>query len=298
MMPDIHAALLAISNSPAAWIVTKATVIAALGLTSAGLARRSRAAVRHALLAVAFGALVALPLVSMAAPPIRIALRIAAEAAPVPHAPPIGAVPFTAPDAPVAAPAVSQSSRLSPSALLLVVWLAGAALFLLPVIVGLRQVRRLRRTALPWRHGQTVAEGLAFDAGVPRRIEGLLHEELPAQVRGPASGHRAARGRTELEGGGPEPRARARDRARPARRLGQPLPRAGGMRCLLVSPAGLDGVASACARRGAGLRRRGAGALGGDRLRRPTGGSRPAVIGGGKTAQIGRAACWGRGKIL
>jgi TonB family protein len=118
----------------------------------------------------------------MAAPPIRIALRIAAEAAPVPHAPPIGAVPFTAPDAPVAAPAVSQSSRLSPSALLLVVWLAGAALFLLPVIVGLRQVRRLRRTALPWRHGQTVAEGLAFDAGVPRRIEVLLHEELPGPM--------------------------------------------------------------------------------------------------------------------
>jgi TonB family protein len=182
MMPDIQVALLAISNSPAASIAAKATVMAALGLTSARLARGSSAAVRHALLAVAFGALVALPLASLAAPPIRIALRIAAQAAPIPYAP-IGTVVSIAPaDARVAAPADSPSLRLTPAALSLAAWIAGAALFLLPVVVGLRQVRRLRRTGLPWRHGQTIAEALALDAGVHRRIEVLLHEALPGPM--------------------------------------------------------------------------------------------------------------------
>jgi TonB family protein len=178
MMPDINAGLLAVSNSAAGSIVVKATVVAALGLTGARLARGSRAAVRHALLAVTFGALAALPLISLALPPIRIALRMAAQAAPIPDGP-TGTVAAIAPaEARTAEPTQSPSLRLTPEALLLGAWMVGAALFLLPLVVGLWQVRRLRRTGLPWRHGQTIAEGLAADAGVHRRVEVLLHEAL------------------------------------------------------------------------------------------------------------------------
>jgi uncharacterized protein (TIGR03435 family) len=70
------------------------------------------------------------------------------------------------------------------------VWLAGAALFLLPAIMGLWQIRSLRLSGLPWRGGQTVAEGLAGDAGIHRRIEVLLHESvagpMTSGVRRPA----------------------------------------------------------------------------------------------------------------
>jgi TonB family protein len=178
MMPDINAGLLAVSNSAAGSIVVKATVVAALGLTGARLARGSRAAVRHALLAVTFGALAALPLISLALPPIRIALRMAAQAAPIPDGP-TGTVAAIAPaEARTAEPTQSPSLRLTPEALLLGAWMVGAALFLLPLVVGLWQVRRLRRTGLPWRHGQTIAEGLATEAGVHRRVEVLLHEAL------------------------------------------------------------------------------------------------------------------------
>ena len=51
MMPVLYGVILALSSSLAATIVAKATVTMALALIGARLARRSRAAVRHALLA-------------------------------------------------------------------------------------------------------------------------------------------------------------------------------------------------------------------------------------------------------
>jgi TonB family protein len=52
------------------------------------------------------------------------------------------------------------------------------AIFLLPVATGLWQVRRLRRSAQPWRHGQAAADRLALEAGICRRVEVLLHDAL------------------------------------------------------------------------------------------------------------------------
>src|SRR5204863_4741623 len=71
---------------------------------------------------------------------------------------------------------------LSPSAVLLAVWFAGTAFFLMRMIFGLQQVRALRRFGLPWRGGQSVVDRLALDAGIHRRVEVLLHESLPAPV--------------------------------------------------------------------------------------------------------------------
>ena len=79
MMPVINGVMLAMSSSLAASIVAKATVTAALGLIGTWLGRRSRAAVRHALLAAAFGVLLVLPIASVVAPPVRIAVPAAAQ---------------------------------------------------------------------------------------------------------------------------------------------------------------------------------------------------------------------------
>jgi hypothetical protein len=79
MMPAINGVMLAVSSSLAVSIVAKATVTTAMSLVGVRLARRSRAAVRHALLAAAFGVLLALPLASIVVPPVRIAVPVVAQ---------------------------------------------------------------------------------------------------------------------------------------------------------------------------------------------------------------------------
>ena len=79
MMPAINGMLLAISSSLAASIVAKVTVTTALGLVAAWLARGSRAAVRHALLAAAFGVMLLLPIVSVVVPPLHIGVPVQVE---------------------------------------------------------------------------------------------------------------------------------------------------------------------------------------------------------------------------
>jgi beta-lactamase regulating signal transducer with metallopeptidase domain len=61
-------------------------------------------------------------------------------------------------------------------------WAAGATLFLLPVVIGLWQIRLLPRSGLPWRHGQSVVDALALDLGIHRCVEVLLHEGLPGPM--------------------------------------------------------------------------------------------------------------------
>ena len=68
----VSAALLLLGSSFAASIVAKATLITTAALIGAWLARGSRAAVRHAVLAASFAALLALPVGSFLFPPVRI----------------------------------------------------------------------------------------------------------------------------------------------------------------------------------------------------------------------------------
>jgi uncharacterized protein (TIGR03435 family) len=186
MMSVINGVMLAVSSSLAASIVAKATVGTALGLIGSWLTRRSRAAVRNALLAATFGVLLALPIASIVAPPVRIAAPIVAQSrtASPPLAGAIDAIPPIAPaDAGVrGTPAIPRSSRISPSALSIAGWILGATLSLLPMVMGLRQVRALRRSGLPWPHGQSIVDGLALEAGIRRRVEVLLHEALPGPM--------------------------------------------------------------------------------------------------------------------
>jgi TonB family protein len=168
------------SSSPAASIVTKATVTTGLGLGGAWLLRKSSAAVRHALLAAVFGVLLALPFASMFLPP----LRIAVEERSVPAAMNAGVtLPVqSAGPMPEGRPKAPRSDGFTLPVLLFTGWIAGMGLFLIPVAMGLWKVRSLRQSAVPWRLGQPVVDRLASEAGMRRHVELLLHEALPGPM--------------------------------------------------------------------------------------------------------------------
>jgi bla regulator protein blaR1 len=186
MTQIIDSVMLLLNSSLAGSLLGKATVIATLGLLGAWLAHKRRAAVRHAVLAASFAVLLGLPIASTLIKPVRIALPASTQDwAPLSLFP----APMDATQAAASvhgsagvAPATLQWRGLSPSAVLLAVWIAGTAFFLLRMIFGLHQVRALRRFGLPWRDGQSMVNQLALDAGIHRRIEVSLHESLPAPV--------------------------------------------------------------------------------------------------------------------
>ena len=173
MMSAIQELLLSASNSPAVSIIGKATVVLALALVGASIARHSRAAMRHAVLAAAFAVLLVLPAASILGPAIRIALPVTQ---------PERAVTAVAQAIPVATqipPGLPASQpRLSIAASLLAIWIAGTALVLARVLVGLWQVNSVQRSALPWARGRLVVEQIAPE----RRVDVLLHEELPGPM--------------------------------------------------------------------------------------------------------------------
>jgi len=186
MIPTSHGFVLALGSSLAASIVAKATVIAAFGLIGARLARRNRAAMRHMVLAATFAVLLLLPVISIIAPPVRIAVPVAGRTDKVLR-PPAGAIdsipPLATPDTHSAVtPVISRSSGPSLSALLITAWLAGVALSLIPMVVGLWRIRLVRRSGLPWAHGQAVVARLALETGIRRRVALLLHETLPGPI--------------------------------------------------------------------------------------------------------------------
>jgi hypothetical protein len=67
-----------LSASPEVLLLAKGTLVLAVTLTGAWLARRSRAAARHALLASGFSVLLALPIVSFFTRPVLISVPVAA----------------------------------------------------------------------------------------------------------------------------------------------------------------------------------------------------------------------------
>ena len=189
-MRPAAAIVLAMASSPAVSLVAKVTVVMALSLAGIRLARTSRASVRHALLVAAFTVSLALPIGSMVTPVVPL-VEVQDLAS--------GRAKADAPGAAFPAPLASATSGASAtdsgrtrqmpslylftSVLLTIGWGVGTVCFLLPVAAGLWGVRRLRRSARPWIPGQSVAQRLASDAGIERRVEVLLHEA----ATGPAS---------------------------------------------------------------------------------------------------------------
>lgn len=180
MIPAINEMMLAVSSSVAASIAVKATVLLALGLIGTSMARTSRAALRHALLAAVFAMLVVLPVACLLAPPLRIEVPVTAKAR---VASALRTITLSIPAGKHAvATSTPPPAGISPTTLWLTGWLGGAALFLSPALLGLWHVRSLRRSALPWPHGQAVVHSLTLATGIRRRVEVLLHEDLPVPM--------------------------------------------------------------------------------------------------------------------
>src|ERR1700722_13794318 len=142
MITAIDERMLAVSISLAASVVAKVAVVSALALFAAWLARGSRAAVRHTLLAAAFGLTLLLPIASVVVPrvhldvPVRVENRASAAplvASGVKQIPPV----VVTDDIDARVISAPPSSRISLSQLLQVGWIAGIAIFLLPVMIGL-----------------------------------------------------------------------------------------------------------------------------------------------------------------
>ena len=173
-MPTINDGLLLLSRLPELSIVVKATVLLLIGLTAAVVARRSRASVRYLAFAATFAALVALPLTMLFGPSVAIPVTashidfISDEVAAAPQAASNAEVVTTQP------PLSNPSTPLDVRSLGRWVWACGALLVFAPLAYGLWSAGRLRRYGFPCPELTQTIGG--------RRVEVLLHEDLPAPL--------------------------------------------------------------------------------------------------------------------
>src|SRR5262245_30235542 len=153
-------------------IVLKVTIVTAVALAGGRLARRSRAAVRHIMLAAAFATLLITPIASFVVPKVDVAVPIAAPSSAIPALVETDAALAVADAAVPITPVASRAPWPSWAQLTFGVWALGATLFLLPIGAGLWQVRALRRSALPSPRAQTIADAFTGRA----RVDVLHHE--------------------------------------------------------------------------------------------------------------------------
>jgi len=180
MIDIIMRAAIAMSGSVALSLVVKATLIAGCALIAVELARSSRAAVRHLVLASTFVILTCLPFVAWMAPSIHISV-------PLVQSIPSSAVVTTsatetrittASNAPSPADVNNEWTPTSLSTRVAAIWIAGAVLFAVPITAGLWQLRRIRRSGLPWNDGQLITAKLTEELRLKRAVPVLLHEAI------------------------------------------------------------------------------------------------------------------------
>jgi len=169
----------------AATLLVKATLTLAVALAVTGLARRSRAAVRHVLLVTAFAVLLVLPAASFMMPSrgVRLPATPAASSAPVTAVVPVMTSPSpTSLGAQELVDTFRSDSGMTASALLWTVWGAGALLCLLPVLAGTWHVRALRRSGSSCARGDALLRRLSAEAGLNRSIAVRVHESIPGPM--------------------------------------------------------------------------------------------------------------------
>jgi beta-lactamase regulating signal transducer with metallopeptidase domain len=182
MTATVADAAVFVTNGAGLSILLKATLVLALGLAAARLARRQRASLRHLVLAATFAMLVALPLVMLIGPEVSIQLPSVSAAVTRPSfaAPVTGSV--AAPGAPASAAAASGRRVELPTWTTVAAgaWGLGAVLIIVSLIVDLWRVRRVVRDGLPWIDLQRRLTVLAGGAGRRRHVEVLTHGDVPA----------------------------------------------------------------------------------------------------------------------
>jgi bla regulator protein BlaR1 len=173
--------------SAALLLIAKATFVIAFAMFAGWLARRRRAAVRHLIFAAAFAALALLPAATAVMPAVPIGVRFPATSAiedrasatPLNRTVEAGETLTFPADGPSESHSTSRSWPVLPTPMLLTTaWLVGVIGCLMPVALGLRQIRHVRRHGSPWRDAQALTNDLARDAGCCRPIEVMVHEAI------------------------------------------------------------------------------------------------------------------------
>lgn len=164
-------------------IVGQATVTLMMTLLAVRLARRSRAAVRHLWLTAGIVALLVLPFAPPLVPSVRVEIA-PAPAGPLEH---VVVSPFVVGEAADGVDSSETSASLPAprwrpalTETMAMVWVAGVVVFVLPLVVGLLQLRRLRRSAHPWPEGQRLVQELAGAAGIRRPLDVVRHDRIGA----------------------------------------------------------------------------------------------------------------------
>jgi uncharacterized protein (TIGR03435 family) len=162
-------------------LLLKVTLILGAALLSTWVARRSRASVRHLLLAASFAMLLVLPAASAISPSVSVAVPSSVENALEPLD--LQVVDSNLSDETPVPTSIAVLPQRQPtwewpsaSELLLAAWLIGVTLFLFPVVVGLRQIKALRQAATPWPVGQALVRSSQ------RRVEVLLSDRVPGPM--------------------------------------------------------------------------------------------------------------------
>ena len=165
-------------------VLVKATLVCGVAFLLSRLCRRARASIRHLLFALAFIALVAVPVASTVLPTVTVTLPATATVR-APQGRDTAAAVQSSAGAEVSESGIASVSQDTAPArtvtitqVLTATWLIGLALFMAPVVVGFWQVRRLRQSALAWTDEQALVQTLAFARGVHRRIDAVLHDAV------------------------------------------------------------------------------------------------------------------------
>jgi uncharacterized protein (TIGR03435 family) len=161
--------------------ILKATVILAVALVTVRLTTHASAAIRHVVLAAAFvGVLILLPARAIL-PDVPVRMPIGR--------PEFGSSVAVAEQVENQATAIWQgtvvtvvtrepASWISAESLVGVIWGTGLFITLLPLLAGIRELRRIRRDAVPWADGDVMLAGLGAEPRVRRRVAVLLHDDL------------------------------------------------------------------------------------------------------------------------
>jgi bla regulator protein blaR1 len=168
-------------------LVAKTTMVALLGLAAARALRRTRASIRHLVLACTLAAMALLPIAAMVLP--RVGVPVGTPA--LVYAPPLEPA-TTTPRTPASvnrqtgttpkAMAAASSTTLVLTTLVLTAWAFGAVLLSTPFVLGVAQLGRLRRRAIPWIDGQRLVDALARDAALNSRVIVVLDETIDAPL--------------------------------------------------------------------------------------------------------------------
>ena len=165
-------------------VPAKVTLAAVVGLTAVRLAYRSRASVRHLLLAATMAAFVAIPVAAAIAPSMVFELPVVRHdpsAAP-PRQPAASRASAVEGRVQAASPSTGTNPRLPTlTQVAWTLWPGVAVLLLARLGIALARLHALRRCGLPWREGSDVVGRLARQAGV-YPVELLVHEDIAAPL--------------------------------------------------------------------------------------------------------------------